>query len=552
MNGLVFLGAGVVFLLLGYLTYGAFIARKLGVSDANRTPAHTMGDGVDYVPARKPILLGHHFASIAGAAPIIGPVLAAQFGWAPVFVWILLGGVFLGAVHDLASLVASVRHEGRSIGMIIERYLGSLGKVLFLLFAWATLVLVIAVFTLVVSTTFVKTPEVASASILFIALAIGFGLAVYRTKVNFVLASIVGVILLLGCLWVGVLAPFPDFLGGADEMRLFWQIVLVGYIFVASVTPVNILLQPRDYLNSFLLYGVLLVSLLAVIVDPPAIRGEAFIAFEVEGMGSIFPILFVTVACGAISGFHSMVASGTTAKQLDKESDARAIGYGGMLIESTLALLALLTAVIVSQEEYVDRLVVQGKANPVHVFSVGVATLLEALRIPRELGEGFAGLAVSAFALTSLDTATRLGRFSAQELFMKSGRPREEQSVVVRNRFAATLVTVLAGGLLLFSGKTMDLWRIFGSANQLLAALALMAATVWLASRKQQRWFTLIPMIFMYIVALSALVSLMWEIAHAEEPKWVLAVLVVLLFLLALLLAYSFVRHQLRGAGREA
>ena len=551
MNAIFFLGGGIAAFLAAYLIYARRIARDLGLGSSDPTPAHTMADGVDYVPARMPVLLGHHFASIAGAAPIIGPVLAAQFGWAPVYIWIILGGIFLGAVHDFMSLVASVRHQGRSIGTIIERYLGTSGKVLFLLFAWAALILVVAVFTLVVSRTFVTTPAVATASLLFIVLAIAFGLAVYRFKMNFALASVIGVALLGGCLYAGVLFPFPRLFvatADGDPMLTFWQLLLLIYIFIASVTPVNILLQPRDYLNSFLLYAMLGLALVAVLVSPPTIEGAAFVAFNVEGLGPIFPILFVTVACGAISGFHSMVASGTTSKQLNREADARPVGYGAMLIESTLALLALLTAVSVSQAEHLTLL----KGGAVHVFSTGLAHFLSALGIPVGLGIGFAGLAVSAFALTSLDTATRLARFTVQELATRSGRSADQQNLLSHNRFFATALTVGAGALLIFSGQTMSLWKIFGSANQLLAALALMAVTVWLAATGRKTVYTFVPMIIMYLVTVCALVLQAIQLVVAPQLNLPLLTLVVLLFVLSLLLAYNYIQYRIRGRGQTA
>lgn len=555
MEGALYMGGGLVLLLLGYRFYGTFVASRLGVGELQATPAHTMRDGVDYVPARRAILMGHHFASIAGAAPIIGPVLAAQFGWAPVFVWIIIGAVFMGAVHDFTSLVASVRHEGRSIGMIIERYLGRTGKLLFLLFAWSALILVIAVFTLVVARTFVTSPEVATASMLFILLAVAFGVAIYRLKVNFVIGSVVGVVLLGVCLYLGVLFPFPRLFpveGDGDPMLQFWHVALLVYVFIASVLPVNILLQPRDYLNSFLLYAVVGLSVIAVFVAPPAIRGDAFIGLEVDKVGPIFPMLFVTVACGAISGFHSMVASGTTAKQLNREEDAKAVGYGSMLIESALALLALLTAVVVSRQEYSSLLLASGKANPVNVFSSGVAGFLSALGVPSHLGKGFAALAVSAFALTSLDTATRLARFSVQELAMKTGQTADRQNLLVRNRYVATGLTVGLAALLLLSGSTMTIWRIFGSANQLLAALALMAVTVWLSARKRKSLFTFIPMVFMYIVTVSALVLQLIEFARERPVNVTLLAVVVVLLVLALLLAYNYLRHRFAGSREDA
>jgi carbon starvation protein len=550
MNALVLLLIGIVVLVLGYRFYSGWIARQLGLGATEETPAHTMRDGVDYVPAPVPVLLGHHFASIAGAAPIIGPILAAQFGWLPVLLWILLGGVFLGAVHDFTSLVASVRHQGRSIGILIETYLGRLGKVLFMLFAWATMILVIAVFDLVVSATFVTTPAVATASILFMVLAVGFGFAVYRARVNFLAASGIGVLLLGACLWLGARFPFPrlfEVRGDWDPMVTFWQVVLLVYVFIASVTPVHILLQPRDYLNSFLLYGILLLSVAAIVVKPPPIEASAFVAFQVDALGPLFPMLFVTVACGAISGFHSLVASGTSAKQLNREKDARPVGYGGMLIECLLAVVALITAIAVTREEYLSLLLGSGRANPVHVFSTGIASFLGSLGIPTAVGLGFAGLAVSAFALTSLDTATRLARFTLQELVMKPGVAPERQNPVARNRFLATAITIAAGGALLLSGTTMTLWKVFGSANQLLAALALMAVTVWLAATKRKSLYTFVPMVLMYAVTVSGLVLQLVHALRAPRENLLLLPLVVALLVLAGLLGWSYVRNRLRG-----
>ena len=546
MNGLFLLLGGLTAFAVAYAVYARLIVSWLGLDNARPTPAHTMNDGVDYVPARKPVLLGHHFASIAGAAPIIGPVLAARYGWLPVFLWIVIGAIFLGAVHDFTSLVASVRHKGRSIGIIIERYLGRTGKLLFLLFAWATLILVIAVFTLMVSRTFVKTPAVATASVLFIMLAVGFGLSIYRFKANFVAASIVGVALLGLCLYLGVLFPFPRLFPAAadpDPMQVFWQVALLGYIFIASVTPVNILLQPRDYLNSFLLYGILLLSVAAVVVSPPIVQAPPFAAFDVEGLGPLFPLLFVTVACGAISGFHSMVASGTTAKQLDRETDARAVGYGSMLIEGLLAVVALITAVVLTKDQYAAQL---AGGSPVNVFATGVAGFLSALSIPTAVGIGFAGLAVSAFALTSLDTATRLARFSLQELVMKPEIPDAGQSIVCRNRYLATAVTVAVAALLLFSGRTMSIWQIFGSANQLLAALALMAVATWLSRTGRKNLFVVIPMVFMFVVTVCALVLQIHRFFFTQ-PNRFLGAVAALLLVLSLLLAYNYLRHRGKG-----
>lgn len=541
----------ILFLLFGYLFYARFIQRQLGLGEEQVTPAHRLSDGVDYVPARAPILLGHHFASIAGAAPIIGPVLAAQFGWLPVLAWLLVGSVFLGAVHDYTALVVSIRHDGRSIGMVIEEYLGHTGKSLFLVFVFATLGLVIAVFIQVVAKNFVGSPEVATASLLFILLAVGFGVSVYRMGVNFVIASVIGVLLLGLSLYLGTVFPFPRLFQDPEVMDLFWRVVLLIYVFIASVTPVNILLQPRDYLNSFLLYAILLLSVIAILVSPPELKGEAFHAFHVDKLGSLFPILFVTVACGAISGFHSIVASGTTAKQLNREKDARLVGYGAMLIESLLAVIALITAIAFTRGDYLKMLYAGGQANPVAVFSAGVAQFLEALSIQKALGVSFAGLAVSAFALTTLDTATRLERFTIQEFFLRRKDPKgRPQPILAANRFLSTGLAVLFSTLTLFSGQTTQLWKLFGAANQLLAALSLMAVTAWLYFRKRKCWYTLVPMGLMYGVTVAALIQLfVSQVVLAERTNWLLAPLIVILFVLALLLAYNFARRIRNSAG---
>ncbi len=565
--------AGVSFL-LGYFVYGRFLAEKLRLGQHDPTPAHAQADGVDYVAAPMPVVLGHHFASIAGAAPIIGPVTAAQYGWAPVLVWIILGGVFMGAVHDLTSMVASLRHKGLSIGEIIEEYLGHTGKMFFLMFAWATLILVIAVFTIVVAKTFTTTPAAASASLLLLVLAVFFGLSVYRWHVSFVVASVVGVVLVFGALVLGLALPLdlrtwavvkdlgvsvgwkPD-----DVVMAIWTIFLMVYIFFASVMPVHILLQPRDYLNSFLLYAMILLGVLGVLVMQPVIQTPAQSQFSVEGLGLMFPMLFVTVACGAISGFHSLVSSGTSSKQLDRERDALPVAYGGMLIECMLAVLSLITAIMLTQPQYTAQL---KSVGPITLFSESLGTLMAGLGLPRDAAISFTALTVSAFALTSLDTATRLARFLFQELFTPrhDSASRHEHSensdtgastpavmpqgaawvAFVSNRYVSTTLTVALGGALAFSGQWKMLWPLFGAANQLLASLALLTVTVWLTHKKINAVFTLIPTIFMYAVTQSALANIVY--ANWRPGKYPLALIAALLIALSLFLGYLFVRDQ--------
>ncbi|MFW5769962.1 MAG: carbon starvation protein A, partial [Spirochaetota bacterium] len=364
MNSVTLILLAVAAFIAAYIFYGKFIAIKLGIDPSRKTPAHTMHDGVDYVPARAPVLLGHHFASIAGAAPIIGPIVAAVFGWIPVAIWILIGGIFMGAVHDFSALVASVRHEGRSIGEVIEEQIGRRGKLLFLIFSWSTLILVVAVFIIVVSRTFEEIPAAASASTLFILIALVFGLFLYRMNISLPVATIFGVLLLVGALYLGYMYPL-------QLSALTWSYILMGYIFVASVTPVWILLQPRDYLNSFILYALLALGITGIVVVNPELNIPAYTSFHVKELGYLFPILFVTVACGAISGFHSLVASGTSAKQLNNENDARTVGYGAMLIESVLAIVALVTAAMLVKENYMDM-----RSNPVAVFAHSLGNIM--------------------------------------------------------------------------------------------------------------------------------------------------------------------------------
>ncbi len=523
---------------LAYRFYGGMFARRLGLSDERKTPAHEFYDGVDYVPAKTPVLLGHHFASIAGAGPILGPVIAAAFGWGPVYLWIIIGAVFFGAVHDFGSLVASVRNRGKSIGEIVESQVGQLGKALFLTFAWFTLVLVVAVFARIVATTFVKQPNVATSSVFFMVLAVAFGAAIYRAGVPLVPATVAGVALLAFGIWFG----------NAFPLRLsyqWWVRIVVVYVFVAAVTPVWILLQPRDYLNSYLLYALLLGGLLGLFFAHPAIQLPIFTRFHVQ-IGTLFPILFVTVACGAISGFHSLVSSGTTAKQLDKETDALPVGYGAMLIEGILAVLAILAASTLARDRFQE--LYEGGAF-VTIFSEGVGDFISRiplLRIGLPLASGFAGLAVSAFVLTSLDTATRLARFAFQEFFELGGR---SSRTFLRDRFVGTAVTVAAAWVFLQSGTAHALWPLFGSANQMLASLALLAVTLWLRSLGVRYGITLVPMVFMFAVTLSALGLLV--VFNLQKGHFLLASVGILLFLVALLIAVEAVRSLGRAPAEE-
>jgi carbon starvation protein len=438
-----------------------------------------------------------------------------------VFFWILIGSLFVGGVHDFSSLIASIRHGGKTMGEVIEEYIGIAGKKLFLIFTWSVLVLVIAVFAKAVASVFVKEPATVTSSFLFMILAVMFGLSIYRYKMPLWLSTVAGIILLFVCVVAGVYFPMV-------QSYNFWIAMLFIYVFIAAVTPVWILLQPRDYLNSFLLYIILLGGVIGVFVANPKVTFPAFTGFHTE-LGYLFPILFVTVACGAISGFHSLVSAGTTAKQLDKETDAKPVGYGSMLIEAVLAVVALITAITILQGEYSNLITTEG-GGPIGIFSAGVGAFISKLGIPREAAITFAALAISAFALTTLDTATRLGRFAFQEFFENKEKP----NILSKNRFIGTILTVVVAMLLTYSGTSTTLWPLFGSANQLLASIALLAITVWLAELRKNNNFVKYPMYFMFAVTLTALIFMIYK--NIITRNFPLVILSILLFVVALVL----------------
>lgn len=507
MNSLTLLAIAAVVLFIGYITYGSWLAKQWGVDPTKETPAHTEMDGNDYVPAKAPVLMGHHFASIAGAGPINGPIQAAIFGWVPVLLWILIGGIFFGAVQDFSSIFASIRHKGKSIGHVIEQNVGKKAKKLFLLFAYLTLLLVVAAFASIVVGTFNGfTPEgelipangsTATISVLFIIVAIVFGALVYRKNAPLSIATIVGVAAIIGCIVIGL--KFPIYLSGT-----IWLLIILAYIFIASVTPVWILLQPRDYLNSFLLYGMMLAAIIGVVGSHPVINLPAFTGFQgINNDSPMFPMLFITVACGAISGFHSLVGSGTTSKQLDTEKDAKLIGYGGMLIECGLAVISLITVGVL----FADGAMPSG--TPTQIFATGIATMISAIGFEGAYDTAYAIiiLAVSAFCLTSLDTSTRLARYMFQEFFIPEGTDPNSLTGIKKlcaNPYFATLITVAIGGSMAIGGYA-KIWPLFGSANQLLAALALLAVAAWLGNIGKNNKMFIFPMIFMLVATFSAL-----------------------------------------------
>lgn len=496
MNGIVLILAAVAIFVIAYLTYGKWLAKQWGIDPTRKTPAHELEDGVDYVPAKAPVLLGHHFASIAGAGPINGPIQAAFFGWVPAFLWIVIGGIFFGAVHDFGALFASIRHKGLSIGSVIEENIGKKCKTLFTVFAWLVLLLVVAAFGDIVASSFTcsvgadgvlntANGSVATASILFIPLAIVFGFVVYRKNAPLLVSTIVGVIFLALAIAVGIMFPI-------NLPKSFWLAFVIVYICIASIAPVWILLQPRDYLNSFLLYFMIGAAIVGIIVANPTIQTPAFVGFHVNGQ-SMFPVLFITVACGAISGFHSLVGSGTTSKQLDNEKDALMIGYGGMLIECVLAVISLIAVGTLSADG-----TTAGYASPTVVFATAISGFLGKIGLPSSITFTVISLAVSAFALTSLDTATRLGRFLFQELFPKNK--------VLSNMYVATVITAGLGFVFCLAGY-QNVWPLFGACNQLVAVPAFLCLAVYLKRKGKNEKMLYFPMIFMLCATLTSLVT---------------------------------------------
>lgn len=525
MNFLVLLAFSGVILLLAYRIYGRFLEKEMKVDPNRETPANTMQDGMEYVPAKKPVLLGHHFATIAGGGPITGPITAVMFGWLPAVLWIIIGSIFIGGVHDYTSLQASIRHKAQSIGTIIKEYMGGRGQVLFLTFSIATLILVVGVFMILVANTFVAVPQAATASILFLGIALVFGFLVNQLRMNLVVASVIGVIAMLISIWIGI--NFPIHLSAST-----WSLILLGYAYAASVMPVWMLLQPRDYLNAFLLYGMIIGATVGILIAAPTMQLPAYTGFRHETLGFLFPILFITIACGAISGFHSLVSSGTTAKQLDNEKNGKFIAYGGMLLEAFLAIIAIGSVAYLTQADFAARMEALG--GPIGTFSAGIGYFMSHWGIPESTAVTFTALTASAFLLTTLDSATRLMRYAVQEI------TEDRAPKMFQNSHVATATGLVGAAALAFSGTWSQIWPLFGSANQMLGALALLAVVVWLKKTGARTFYVVIPMVVMFIVTVSALGVLMYN--NFMAANWLLFVSALILFILCIFLAIEGVR----------
>ena len=511
MNTLVIVAIAAVCLLAGYTLYGRWLANKWGIDPKAKTPAYTKEDGKDYVPTDGWVVFAHQFSSIAGAGPVTGAIQAAAFGWLPVLLWILLGGIFFGAVTDFGALYASVKNEGKSMGLLIEKYIGKTGRKLFLLFCWLFTPIVIAAFADMVAGTFnaytvtdgvtslAENAQVNGAagtiSILFMVFAVVFGLIQKQCKVSGWKEVVLGLVCTVAALGIGMNLPMV-----ADKAT--WSYITFAYIFLASVLPMWLMKQPRDYMTTFMFAGMIIGATLGIVVAHPNMNLPVYTGFHNDNLGNLFPILFVTVACGAVSGFHSLVSSGTSSKTVANEKDMLKVGYGAMVLESLLAVLALCVA---GAAAAADGTAAAG--TPFQVFSGGVAGLLEMFGVPVYVASCFMTMCVSALALTSLDAVARIGRMSFQELFSVDDMEHAEGwRKLLCNTYFSTIVTLAFGYILTQVGYS-NIWPLFGSANQLLSALVLITLCVFLKVTGRENKTLFPPLIIMLCVTFTALVQ---------------------------------------------
>ena len=511
MNTLVIVLIAAVCLLCGYTLYGRWLANKWGIDPTAKTPAYTHEDGKDYVPTNGWTVFSHQFSSIAGAGPVTGAIQAAAFGWLPVLLWVLLGGIFFGAVTDFGALYASVKNEGKSMGLLIEKYIGKLGRKLFLLFCWLFCGIVIAAFADMVAGTFnayaVKdgvTSLSAAAqtngaagmvSIMFMVFAVVFGLIQKKYSFSGWKEAALGIVFIVLSFAVG--ANFPLVLSKAA-----WSYITFVYIFFAAVLPMWMMKQPRDYMTTFMFIGMIAGAAVGLLVAHPSMNLPVFTGFNNGKLGTMFPILFVTVACGAVSGFHSLVSSGTSSKTVENEKDMLKVGYGAMVLESLLAVLALCVAGAAAAADGTPA-----AGTPFQVFSTGVAGFFEMFGVPVYAATVFMTMCVSALALTSLDAVARIGRMSLQELFSVDDMAHAEGwRKLLCNTYFSTFVTLAFGFLLTRIGYA-NIWPLFGSANQLLSALVLVTLCVFLKVTGRSNKMLFPPLFIMLCVTFTALVQ---------------------------------------------
>ena len=522
MNGLLLLGLSALILVVAYLFYGRYLVKTWGIDPKATTPAVAKEDGTDFVPTNKWSVFAHQFSSIAGAGPVTGPVMAMMFGWLPAFLWVIVGGVFFGAVQDFGALYASVKTEGKSMGQIIEKYIGRKGKKLFFLFCWIFTLIVIAAFADMVAGTFngisadgaklAPNASAASISILYVFVAMAFGLFLKKVKLEGLPKVILGIALIIAMLALGIMFP-------VYATKTTWIYVVFVYIFFASVTPMWLLKTPRDYLTTFLFIGMIVAAVIGVFVSNPTITTPAFVGFKSASGSYIFPTLFVTIACGAVSGFHSLVSSETSSKLVENEKDMLQVGYGSMLLESLLAILVIVIVGALPNlkasgvlDSTLANMALADTATPFTKFSAGVTGLVAQLGLPQSWGLCIMTMFVSALALTSLDAVARISRMSFQEVFeVEEGQEPSGLVKVLTNKYVSTIISLVCGYLLSLGGY-VNIWPLFGSANQLLAAMVLISLAVFLKVTGRKGFMLYIPMVLMFIVTMTALVQAIYGI----------------------------------------
>ena len=550
MNTLVIVLVAAIALVCAYVGYGRWLANKWGIDPTAKTPAVEKNDGKDFVPTNGWTVFSHQFSSIAGAGPVTGAIQAAAFGWLPVLLWILIGGIFFGAVTDFGALYASVKNEGKSMGLLIEKYIGKFGRKVFLLFCWLFTLLVIAAFADMVAGTFnafdAEGAMVAAAttngaagtiSILFIGFAIVFGMIQKQYNLSGWKEAVVGILCTVGAFAIGMNAPM---IAGKQT----WIYITFAYIFFAAVMPMWLLKQPRDYMTTFMFIGMIAGAVLGLLVAHPSMNLPVYTGFTNEKMGNLFPILFVTVACGAVSGFHSLVSSGTSSKTVENERDMLKVGYGAMVLESLLAVLALCVAGAAAAADGTPA-----AGTPFQIFSSGVAGFLEMFGVPVYVAQCFMTMCVSALALTSLDAVARIGRMSFQELFSVDDMAHTEGwRKLVCNVYFAPVIT-LAGGFILAKIGYSNIWPLFGSANQLLSALVLATLCVFMKVTGRSNKMLFPPLVIMLCVTFTALVQRMIALVSAVAAgsatflvEGLQLIIAVLLIALGLTIVVSSVR----------
>jgi carbon starvation protein len=508
MNGLTVVVCSMIIFACAYVFYGRWLVKTWGIDPDAKTPAYRFENGKDFAPASKFTVFAHQFSSITGAGPVTGPIIAAMFGWVPALLWILIGGVFFGAVQDFTALYASVKNDGKSMGMIIEKYVGKMGGRMFLMFCWLFSLLVIAAFSDIMASTFngfakngaqlVPNAAAASISVIYIFVSMIFGVITRKFHITGVKELILGLICVFGMIYAGI--AHPMFAG-----RMTWLGMTYAYCFIASILPMWLLIQPRDYLSVFLLLGMILGGVVGIIVGNPTLNMPAFVGFNVANK-PLFPILFVTIACGAVSGFHSLVSSGTSSKSISNEKDMLTVGYGSMLIESTLGVVSLVIACSVAVNGALP------KATPFAIFGTAIGGYFTMFGIPKAISACIVTMCVSALAMTTIDAVTRIARMSLQELLSpEEGQELTGWKKVLSNTYVATIVTLIPSYLLCMGGY-LNIWPLFGAANQLLSALVLIGLAVFLRTTGRKGWMLYVPMCFMFLVTMSALVMSVYGI----------------------------------------